>query len=148
MSRKSGSFSEVLLSIADSRRKNGFQPINSLFFCVGQQKKKNRSKRTSKKNRYFGTCKPTICVQAQNELARLPYLCRLLPRGASTVNRQRPSRQSTGPNQMKSETNQNEATHPLCFLFRYNSVSSIEVIFLLYYLYDTKRATTVTNNGE
>ena len=52
MSRKAvlftGSFRVVFLLFADSRRKNGFQPVKSLRFCVGQQKK-NRSKRTGKK---------------------------------------------------------------------------------------------------
>ena len=45
----------------DSEEKKGFQPVQSLYFCVGQQKK-NRLKRTSKKNRSLGACKPSICI--------------------------------------------------------------------------------------
>ena len=37
-----------------------FQALKSSHFCVGQQKK-NRSKRTGKKNSYFRTCKPANC---------------------------------------------------------------------------------------
>ena len=50
MFRKSDSF-----FFADSRKKKGFQPAKSLYFCVGQQKKK---KEPLEKNRDFGTCKP------------------------------------------------------------------------------------------
>ena len=50
------SFQAVLLFFADSSRKKDFQPMKSLDFCLGQQKK-YRSKRTVKKNRFFGTCK-------------------------------------------------------------------------------------------
>ena len=32
------------------------------YFCLNQQKNKNRSKRTSTKNRYFGTCEQTITL--------------------------------------------------------------------------------------
>ena len=55
-----GSFRAVLF-FADSRRKKGFQPVESLYFCVGQ--KKSCLKRTSKNNRYFGTCKPVSSFQ-------------------------------------------------------------------------------------
>ena len=47
---------------ADSRRKKGFQPLKNLYFCVDRQKRKNCSKRTSKKNSYFGTRKPANCI--------------------------------------------------------------------------------------
>ena len=61
MSRKSGSFywffSSGSIFSADSRREKGFQPIKSPYFCLGQQEKENRLKRTIKKNGYFGTCK-------------------------------------------------------------------------------------------
>ena len=56
-------FSSSSFFLANSRRK-GFQPVKSPSFCVGQQEKKNRLKRTSKKNRYFGICKPAICFRA------------------------------------------------------------------------------------
>ena len=36
----SSSLQGVLFFFADSRRKKGFQPVKSLYFCVGQQKKK------------------------------------------------------------------------------------------------------------
>ena len=47
-----GSFQAVLFFSADSSRKKDFQPVKNHYFCIGQQKK-----RTSKTNRYFGTCK-------------------------------------------------------------------------------------------
>ena len=54
---------------------------------------------------------------AFNENGRhLFQLCRSVgccPTGLSTIDPQRPSGQSTEPNQMKSETNQNETIHPL-----------------------------------
>ena len=43
----------------ESSSKNGFPPVESPFFCVGQKKK--HLKRTSKKNRCFGTCKLAKC---------------------------------------------------------------------------------------
>ena len=54
MSQNSASF---LLLIQE---KKGFPPVKSLYFCVRQQKKKELLERTSKKNSYFGTCKPSI----------------------------------------------------------------------------------------
>ena len=65
MSRKTSFFSQFFSSgsfffFVNSRRKKGFQPIESPYFCVGQQKPKNRLKRTSTKNRDFGTCIPDI----------------------------------------------------------------------------------------
>ena len=56
----SGSLFFFLLTQAE---KKDLQSVKSLYFCVGQQKikEKDRSKRTRKKNRYFGTCKPAIC---------------------------------------------------------------------------------------
>ena len=43
MSRKRGSFLQffrAVLFFADSIRKKGFQPVKSLYFCVGEQKKR------------------------------------------------------------------------------------------------------------
>ena len=57
-----GSFQAVLFISADSSRKKGFQLVESPYFCMGQQKKENRLKRTSKMNRYLGTCKPATIV--------------------------------------------------------------------------------------
>ena len=39
-----------LFFLADLRRKEGFQPVKSLYFCVGRKRKKSGLKRTSKKN--------------------------------------------------------------------------------------------------
>ena len=36
--------------------------MKSFYFCVGQQRKKNRLERTAKKNRFFVTCKPANFV--------------------------------------------------------------------------------------
>ena len=45
----------VVLFFANSSRKNDFQPVKSSYFCVGKQKKKkkNRLKRTAKKNAFL-----------------------------------------------------------------------------------------------
>ena len=50
-----GSFQAVFF-FADSKRKNSFQPVKNLCFCISQQKKE-----PLEKNRYFGTCKPAKC---------------------------------------------------------------------------------------
>ena len=54
------SFRAVPLFFADSNRKKGFQPMKSPYFCVSQQRKKNRSKRIPEKNRFLRACKPAI----------------------------------------------------------------------------------------
>ena len=52
-------FERFFFFFGDSRRKRGFQPVKSLYFYVGQQKKKELlEKETEKKNRHFGTCIP------------------------------------------------------------------------------------------
>ena len=57
MFRKSGfftgSFQAALYSFAGLRRNKGFLLAESPFFSLSQQKK-----RTAKKNRFFGACKP------------------------------------------------------------------------------------------
>ena len=67
MTRKSGSFLSVLLEelflSADTSRKRGSQKLKSLALHRSA-KKKNRLKRTSKKNCYFGTCIPANNVFA------------------------------------------------------------------------------------
>ena len=64
MSRNSGSFYWFFLSgsfFAGSKRKKGFQLVKIRHFCVGQQKKKSRLKRTCKINSYAETRKPANC---------------------------------------------------------------------------------------
>ena len=66
MSRKSGLFYQLFSSdffLLTQAEKKGFQPDVSPYFCVGQQKK-TRSNITSKKNRYFGTCKLVNCSKS------------------------------------------------------------------------------------
>ena len=57
---------------ADSRRKNGFQPNESLCFCVGQQKKRTNKKRTDileHVNRLIVSFNPFISLQITRKLA-------------------------------------------------------------------------------
>ena len=69
MPQNSGSFHQFFWSkrffFYNSRRNISFQPVKSPYFCVGQPKK-NRSKRTSEKSRYFWTCKATECIISLN----------------------------------------------------------------------------------
>ena len=62
MSQNSGSFycffSSSSFSSANLRKNKGFLLTESAFFCFSKQKKKNRLKRTVKKNRLLGTYKP------------------------------------------------------------------------------------------
>ena len=52
-----GSFQAALFSFADDLLSSkGFHLAESRFFCLSQQKKKNRSKRTAEKNHFFETC--------------------------------------------------------------------------------------------
>ena len=53
MSQNSVSF--YWFFFADLRKNKGFKLADSPFFCLSQQKKINRSKRTAKKSRFFGT---------------------------------------------------------------------------------------------
>ena len=58
-----GSFQAALFCFADLRRNRGFYWLKALF-SPESAKNKKLSKRTNKKNRYFGTCKPAKYVLA------------------------------------------------------------------------------------
>ena len=47
-------FSSGSLFFADSRRKNGFQPVKSAYFCAGQQKKRTARKEPVKRTAILG----------------------------------------------------------------------------------------------
>ena len=56
-------FQVVHFFFADSRRNRAFSQLKALDSAqVSKKKKKDLSKRTCRKNRYFGTCQPAISV--------------------------------------------------------------------------------------